>query len=156
VRIGRLTRWWPLGAVALMAGTLLCHLERPSHQDRAITALRDTLRVLRASVESCQAGLDRAAARLRADRLRLDSQHARVREMENIDDRGVPVDSYSTYLEAFDSYNDSVEGWKARADTLDLGWQNCRQLAEQHNALTDSLHRAMVRDLEERTKAPER
>jgi len=143
-------RWWLLGALLLIAAAaVLLRIGRPGGRDEPLAPLRDTLRALRTTVESCQDSLTLDGARLEADRLRLDSMRARVRVLETIDARGVPADSYATYLEAFDRYNDSVDAWTARADTLDRSWKLCRELTETHNALTDSLHRALIRQLEE-------
>jgi DNA repair ATPase RecN len=150
VKKGHLVRWLLLGALLLTAATtVLLEVGRAGGRDEPLAPLRDTLRALRVTVESCQDSLTLNQSRLETDRQRLDSLRARVRTLEQIDPRGVPADSYATYLEAFDRYNDSVDIWTAQADTLDRKWQLCRDLTETHNALTDSLHRALIRQLEE-------
>jgi DNA repair ATPase RecN len=143
-------RWVLLGALILIAATtVVLQVGRSGEREEPLAPLRDTLRVLRTTVESCQDSLTWNTSRLQADRERLDSLRARVRALEAMDPRGVPADSYATYLEIFDRYNDSVDSWTAEADTLDRKWTRCRDLTETHNELTDSLHRALVRQLEE-------
>jgi hypothetical protein len=150
VKKGIPIRWVLLGAIFLIVAiTLVVQVGRSGERDEPLAPLRDTLRALRTTVESCKDSLTWNSSRLEADRQRLDSLRARVRALEAIDPRGVPADSYATYLEAFDRYNDSVDVWTAQADSLDKKWTVCRDLTETHNELTDSLHRALIRQLEE-------
>lgn len=105
--------------------------------------LRDTIAVLRAQADSCRSDVDSMAARMRDDYRTLDSMRARVRELEALDRRGVPIDSFDIYMDAFDAYNDSAGLWPEREDSVRAYDARCRDVAMRHNALTDSL-RALV------------
>lgn len=143
--------------VLLAAGGLVLHrVSRPPSFAEIIQPLRDTLRELRSAVEACQSGLEQDAAGFQRYEQGMDSLRSRVRELEAIDPRGVPADSYQSYLEAFDGYNDSVSRWSQRTDTLRLRWARCRELTESHNTLADSLSRVLVRQLEEAERARDR
>ncbi len=136
--------------LALLAGTaiLISERRRPRGQ-QAMLELRETLRTLRASADSCRIAVERDASRFEAFDHTLDSLRARVDSLESIDPRGVPADSYATYLEAFDRYNDSIAGWTRRADSLRVRDARCREIAELHNVLADSLRMMLVRQLED-------
>lgn len=105
--------------------------------------LRDTIAVLRAQADSCRNEVNAMAARMRGDSRMLDSMRARVRELEALDRRGVPIDSFDIYMEAFVAYNDSAGLWPEREDSVRARDARCRDVATRHNSLTDSL-RALV------------
>lgn len=130
--------------VTVLAGVTALILENRSPPPRDhLFALRDSIRVLRVSVDSCRARLDVQSSDFEAFDARIDSLRERVRGLEAINPRGVPADSYDIYLEAFDSYNDSVARWRQRADTVRARWAQCRDLTELHNTMTDSLRRML-------------
>ena len=138
-----------LAGVVLAVGIALFFILRsPGRPADPLAPLADSIRDLRAAVDSCRARLDDAAVQLTTFDQRLDSMRARVRDLETIDPRGVPTDSYAAYLDAFDGYNDSVPAWTARADTLRARWSDCRDLTTLHNTLADSLRRALEQQLE--------
>lgn len=136
-------------AVILLAAVFAWELYGMRRSPDVITPLREELRVLRAAADSCATSLE--ADRMRFDSYdeRIDSLRDRVRDLEAIDERGVPADSYQVYLSAFDRYNDSIAGWTRRADTVRARWDRCRMTTEEHNALADSLRRILVRQIEE-------
>lgn len=136
-------------AVALLAAAFAWELYSLRQPPDIITPLREELRVLRAAADSCRNALDADQMRFDAYDETVDSMQARVRSLEGIDPRGVPADSYDVYLGAFDRYNESVEGWTERADTVRARWERCRVATEEHNVLADSLRRILVRQLEE-------
>lgn len=134
---------------ALLAGMLAWELTGLRAGPDVIAPVRDRLHELRAAADSCQASIEGDAARFQAFDAHVDSLRERVRELEGRDRRGVPADSYAMYLEVFDEYNDSVDGWSNRADTVQTRWERCRMLTEAHNLLADSLREMLVRQLEE-------
>ncbi len=97
--------------------------------------------MLRAAADSCRAALESEEAQLLASNARLDSLKRVIDYYEALDPRGVPADSYEIYLETFNSYNSGVPVQTAAADSLQLHWQACRAITEQHNALADSARR---------------
>ena len=136
-------------AAAVLAVVLAWEVIALRRGPDTIAPLRERLRALRAAADSCQASLEGDALRMEAFDTRLDSLRERVRELESRDPRGVPADSYSIYLRAFDSYNDSVSTWTARADTVRARWERCRSVTESHNLLADSVREMLIRQLEE-------
>jgi hypothetical protein len=69
----------------------------------------------------------------------VDSLRNVVDGYEDPDQGGVPQAEYPRYLESFELYNNSVEDWRARADTLQAMEARCRALVEAHNQLSDSI-----------------
>lgn len=127
-------------AVALLiavATVVKLTLIPPSPQERFHT-LREKLQALRASADSCRDSLEQEEARFLAYNQRLDSLRGRIDSLESLDPRGVPVDSYRIYLEAFDRYNQGVPGWETAVDSLQAHWRACRILVREHNRLADS------------------
>jgi hypothetical protein len=136
-------------AVVLMAAVFAWELFGMRRPPDIVTPIREDLRVLRAAADSCKSALEADQLRFETFDDRLDSMRTRVRDLEAIDARGVPADSYSVYLGAFDRYNDSISGWTTRADTVRARWERCLAVTEEHNLLADSLRRILVRQLEE-------
>lgn len=101
--------------------------------------LQDSIAALRIIADSCRFDVDRGVADLREFNRTLDSLRTIVRDYEALDVRGVPIDSYRVYMDAFTMYNDSVEAWAAREDTVRAQDTRCRTVAERHNRLADSL-----------------
>jgi DNA repair ATPase RecN len=135
---------WIVTALLLLVAAAIYHTARRARGPDVADVLRDSLHVVRAAVDTCRVALDQETYRLEAFDERLDSLRGRVRELERIDPRGVPADSYAVYLEAFQTYNDSVPGWEQRADSLREQWQHCRDLTERHNAVADSLRQVLL------------
>ena len=62
-----------------------------------------------------------------------------ARAFEDPEQGGVPEAVYRQYLSVFSAYNDSVAVWQDRADALRESEERCRDLAQLHNTLGDSL-----------------
>lgn len=136
-------RTWLVAAGALILIVAAFRIARSLRPPDPAAMVRDSIVVLRASADSCMSAVDSGAAAMRAYGRTLDSMRTRVREMEALDQRGVPVDSFDIYMAAFNAYNDSVGMWPAREDSLRAHDALCRQIALRHNLLTDSL-RALI------------
>jgi hypothetical protein len=136
-------RAWLVVAAILIVGVLAFRGIRALRAEPH-AGLRDTIADLRSQADSCRAAVDVEVAALRAWDLRLDSMRARVRAYEALDTRGVPADSFVIYMQAFRAYNDSVAAWPPREDSVRAMDTQCRAVAEQHNALTDSLRRLVL------------
>jgi hypothetical protein len=93
---------------------------------------------LRAAVDQCTAELEAEQERFRAHEGAVDSLRATVFAYES-EERTVPAEEFDAYLEVFTAYNASVREWHERAAALEARWETCRDLAERHNALVDSL-----------------
>jgi hypothetical protein len=132
-------RSWLVVAAIVVVSALVFRGARARWLADPHAPLRDSLAVLRVRADSCRAEVDGRAAQLRAYDRRLDSMRARVRELESLPRRGVPIDSYSVYMAKFNAYNDSAAAWPPLEDTVRALDAHCRTVAEQHNALADSL-----------------
>ncbi len=138
-----------LGSVLLlsMAAILYFGAQRILEQQRIrheVERLRDELYRARVAATRCRQGLSDAERQIQEFRGRLDSMRARVDSFEALHPRGVPEAVYEPYLEAFDTYNDSVAAW----DTLEMRIRTqeaaCRDAVARHNALRDSLERFLA------------
>lgn len=134
----RLRSWLIVAAIVVII-VLLFRGVRGMVQSDPHAALRDSLGVLRTRADSCRWDVDSRAEQLREYDRRLDSMRLRIREMEALDGRGVPVDSYRAYMETFNAYNDSVAAWPPLEDTVRALDARCREIAGRHNILADSL-----------------
>ena len=123
-----------IGFVAIIAIELLV----PPSPEEQLRTLRSELARLRIAADSCSNALDREEMRLRDEDERLDSLKTVIDHYESLDPRGVPADSYETYLEAFNTYNESIPGRTEAGESLQAHWQQCRAIAEQHNVVADS------------------
>lgn len=106
---------------------------------RRARQVQEALRAQRRSAEECRMDLVTAEAGFRAYDARVDSLRSRVDQLESLHPEGVPADSFSIYLDAFDAYNEAVEGWDARVDALREERTSCVEIVERHNQLSDSL-----------------
>ena len=106
---------------------------------RELQTLTDDLRGARAEVDSCMRALEWQEEEFLHFDAMVDSLHLRVRAFEDPEQGGVPEAVYRQYLSVFSAYNDSVAGWQDRADALRESEEMCRDLAQFHNALGDSL-----------------
>ncbi len=104
-----------------------------------IEGLRSQLTALRASADSCQATLAWRESDFHELDRRVDSLGTEVRDLEALDERGVPQERYPDYLEVFDSYNEAVAPWQAQADSLVAHWGVCRGMVDEHNLMVDSV-----------------
>lgn len=113
-----------------------------------IDDLREELFRARASADSCRTSLRREEGRFDAFEERVDSLRGRVEGFEEVHPetggRGVPADSYETYMEAYERYNRTIPAWEERADSLEARWERCRAVVRRHNALADSLRALLV------------
>jgi multidrug resistance efflux pump len=111
-----------------------------------LRALRQELAGLRSSADSCRSALESEEARLQASDARFDSLRNLIDYYEGLDPRGVPADSYEVYLDAFNTYNESIPERAAAGDTLKAHWEVCRGITAKHNAIADSA-RALAEEL---------
>jgi len=128
--------------VLLVAMSIASEVRRQQPPALSVQLRNDLIRA-RALADSCTAALAEAEASFRAYNAHVDSLHDAVRGYESLHPAGVPADSYSSYLAAFDSYNVAAAGWQARADSLRASWAACKEVIERHNALADSARRMM-------------
>jgi hypothetical protein len=112
-----------------------------AHRARVFEIERLRVRVvdLRSDVESCRTALDRERNDFDRYRASVDSLRETIRVYESLDERGVPADRYEAYLETFRRYNQSLPGWRARADSLTAHDDICRDLTVEHNVVAESL-----------------
>jgi hypothetical protein len=111
--------------------------------------LRDSIAVLRVAADSCRVGVDSGVAALRGFNDTLTAMRTRVRGLEALDERGVPIDSYPVYMDAFEGYNRAAGEWAAREDSVRAQDGRCRDVARTHNVLADSMSR-IIRALQRR------
>lgn len=130
-----------VSVVVLVLVTSVYRLLQPEDPSLALRPLVDSLRVLRTVVDSCQSDVEVRRAELERYDAHVDSLRARVRGLEALDERGVPLDSYPAYRRAFNAYNEAVPEWDERADTIREAWSVCLNLADRHNRLADSVRR---------------
>lgn len=153
--MSRPTRIGLFGAVAVAVVAVLYFggkeiTERQRTFDE-ITALRGRLYEARRASVTCGRELDAREQAFRRLDAAVDSLRDQVRAFESLDERGVPKPEYEAYIETFDGYNDSVEAWEARAESLRTAEEACRDVIEAHNALRDSLERRLAEEgIEER------
>jgi len=136
-----------VAAAALAAGAMIVmgsmRLVERQRADDEIARLREELYRARAGSDRCRSSLVNTESALRRLGLTIDSLRSRVDSFEAMDERGVPAGRYEEYLEIFDSYNDSVTVWEARARRLRTADASCRATIEEHNAFSDSLQRVL-------------
>ncbi len=104
-----------------------------------IQTLRTALDLSRMSADSCRLALEWEQEEFLRFNGVVDSLRSEVDGYEDPARGGVPEEVYSDYLVAFDLYNDSVEVWQDRADSLQAKESRCRELVESHNQLSDSI-----------------
>lgn len=109
-----------------------------------VNRLRGELFQARAAADRCRGALVNSEAGLRAFDQVIARLRAEVDSFEALDPRGVPEDHYDEYMESFESYNDSVAAWDARAGRLRTSEAACRATIERHNALSDTLRSVLV------------
>ncbi|HSJ10952.1 MAG TPA: hypothetical protein VK928_13600 [Longimicrobiales bacterium] len=130
--------------VIVIAAAGVAQVARMMRPHDRLAEARDTLFALRASVDSCQVALDDGEAALVDWNRGVDSMRERVRAFEALDPRGVPQDSYTIYMRAFEAYNDSAASYAPRADTLQAQLERCRGLTRRHNLMADSVRRLLA------------
>jgi hypothetical protein len=118
----------------------------PVPPQQRLRVLRQELAGLRTAADSCRSALEREEARLQASDARFDSLRNLIDYYEGLDPRGVPADSYEVYLDAFNTYNESIPERAAAGDTLRAHWEICRAMTSRHNAIADSA-RALAEEL---------
>ncbi|HSJ23169.1 MAG TPA: hypothetical protein VK929_00695 [Longimicrobiales bacterium] len=127
---------------AIIAAGLLT-VARTFRHTGAIEAMREVIADLRTATDSCHAALAGTQGELLAYSDWLDSARTRVRDMEGLDPRGVPADSYAVYMDAFRVYNDSAAAWDARVSELQVERDECAATTAAHNAAIDSLRQLL-------------
>jgi hypothetical protein len=122
--------------VVALAGAPILERHRRVSEMQTLWATLDQARY---SADSCKVALAREEETFfRFDR-RVDSLRNVVEAYEDPVQGGVPEAEYLEYLKRFDQYNDLVEDWQIRADSLQAEEARCRELVETHNALADSI-----------------
>lgn len=111
---------------------------------RRANQLQEDLRAQRLDADACRRGLVTAEANFREYDDRVASLRERVEGYESLHPDGVPADSFEVYLEVFDRYNEAVEGWQDRAEALRGEREECVEIVEAHNELSDSLRGVLV------------
>jgi hypothetical protein len=129
-----------LTMVAVLVGVRIVLSPGPSERER-VEGMRDRLRVLRVAVDSCATALDVGEQAVQDRVTGTDSLRARIEALESIDPRGVPQDSYQTYLSLVDRFNRAVAAWDTLGQDAEAQRQDCRMLVLQHNLLSDSVRR---------------
>lgn len=127
-----------LAALGSLAASIWTLVDR-SRTRQEIMGLRDRVARARISADSCTNVLAYEQMLFgRFDEV-VDSLRAEIRDLEELDPRGVPAARYDEYMERFRGYNDSVAAWERRARALRTSDAACRTLIEAHNALSDSV-----------------
>jgi hypothetical protein len=124
--------------IAALAGSPILERNRRAGE---IQELRSALDRSRMSADSCKLALAMEQEEfLQFDR-RVNSLRTEMKSYEDPEQGGVPQETYTEYLQSFEAYNNAVEDWQTRADTLQARDARCRALVEAHNALGDSIRR---------------
>lgn len=121
--------------VALAGGPILDRNRRIAE----VETLRARLGSARMSADSCVLALSWEQEEFVRFHQVVDSLREAAESYEDPAQGGVPEEVYSEYLGAFELYNDSVEVWQARVDSLQAREDRCRTLVEGHNRLRDSI-----------------
>jgi len=129
-----------LGALGVVVAVVLAARRIQAERERVgqVRALQEQVYDARVTVDSCRNELAYQESLFRRFDTLVVQLRGEVDAYEALDERGVPEEEYDAYLEAFEGYNDSVDVWEARADSLRATQAVCRMLVEDHNALTDS------------------
>jgi hypothetical protein len=122
--------------LAALAGGPILERNRRAGELRSLRAELDESRF---SADSCRTALARREEEFRRFDRQVDSLRAVVDGYEDPDQGGVPQDDYQAYLQRFEEYNDSVEEWQHRADSLQAHEARCRAIIQAHNYLGDSI-----------------
>ncbi len=109
------------------------------HTIQELRALRDRVYQARAAAEACRDDLASAQQLFRRYDAVVDSLRREVRHLEELDPKGIPETRYDEYLQKLKIYNDAVASWHLKSDSLEDREATCRDLAEAHDRLTDSL-----------------
>lgn len=121
----------------------------------ALNALQNRVYDARVAVDSCRNELAYQEMLFHRFDTLVNAMRGEVDAFETLDERGVPEEEYDAYMEAFEGYNDSVDVWEARADSLRATESVCRMLVERHNELTDSFRARLTEEgLMEGVEAP--
>jgi len=143
-----------VAAVVSAAAVVSVALRAPSPRERFF-GMRADLSIARQAADSCSSAIDREQASFEAYISRVDSMRGRIGDLESLDRRGVPADSYPAYLETVDSFNATVPEWEAVAETLRVHRQACEDIVRVHNAMADSArHLAEQAELLDSARGP--
>jgi hypothetical protein len=133
-----------LGSVLALAVLAAFAARAVGERDRQVDeleALGVALEQARAAVDSCGAALARERDAFLSFDERVDSLRAVTDGYVDPAQGGVPEAQYHDYLVTFETYNDSVDAWQPKADSLQASEARCRALIQQHNDLGDSLQK---------------
>lgn len=125
--------------VLILAGLAGGSILERNRRVAEMQALRAALDQARFAADSCKMALSWEEQGFRAFDRRIDSLRTKMEGYEDPERGGVPQADYQAYLESFELYNDSVEAWQSRADSLRAMEAACRALVEAHNELGDSI-----------------
>jgi enamine deaminase RidA (YjgF/YER057c/UK114 family) len=137
-----------LTAALVIAAAGVLSIGRSLRQPGAIAQTREALQELRTAVDSCHTAVSDNQQELLTYNAYLDSVRARVRELEALHPRGVPADSYASYMREFSRYNDSVGIWDTRVTELQTAREECAAVTAAHNELLDSLRMLLLQQRE--------
>lgn len=124
--------------LAALSGSSILERNRTAAEWRA---LRAALEQARFSADSCRNALGYEERAFRRFDQAVDSLRSVTESFEDPAKGGVPQPQYEAYMESFERYNDSVDVWQTRADSLRASEGRCRSLVEAHNALGDSIRK---------------
>jgi len=125
--------------VLILAGLAGGSILERNRRVAEMQALRTALDQARFAADSCKMALSWEEQGFLAFDRRIDSLRAEMEGYEDPERGGVPQADYRAYLESFELYNDSVEVWQSRADSLRAMEAACRALVKAHNELGDSI-----------------
>ena len=123
-----------LGLLAIAAVNVFV----PPTDDERLQVMRAQMQAQRWEADSCQAALVRDEEALHVRDARLDSLRVQITAYEALDPRGVPAETYEAYINAFETYNNSIPERVTAADSLRAHWDACSEIARRHNELADS------------------
>ena len=101
--------------------------------------MRQRLREQRFAFNSCVSAMAQDELAVQTRLADTDSLRARITTLESLHPRGVPADSFPTYLELVDRFNKAVGAWDTLGELARSRRQDCQGTVEAHNALSDSL-----------------
>lgn len=131
-------------ALVVAAVALRAALSAGTSPRERIESMRARLLEIRFEVNTCVAVMDfdeRAVERRLAS---TDSLRARIDALEALDPRGIPRDSFPTYMELVDRFNARVAAWDTLGEQARSNREECEVLVERHNALGDSLRAYLI------------
>jgi len=127
-----------LVAILVTVGGVIAVATRPRSPRELFFAMRSDLLLARQAAESCSLSLENEQSAFDAYVVRVDGMRSRIRELEALDERGVPGARYPEYLAVVDSFNRVLPDWEQAADSLRAHRDICEQIVRNHNVMADS------------------